>query len=38
MGGSALNIMKFSHPTGLDEASIATILKEAGAYTRSLCS
>ena len=27
-GGSALNIMKWSHPKGLDEASIATILKE----------
>ena len=27
-GGSALNIMKGSHPKGLDEASIATILKE----------
>ena len=27
-GGSALNIMKWSHPKGLDEVSIATILKE----------
>ena len=27
-GGSALNIMKWSHPKGLDETSIATILKE----------
>ena len=27
-GGSALNIMKWSHPRGLDETSIATILKE----------
>lgn len=27
-GGSALNIMKWSHPKGLDEPSIATILKE----------
>jgi hypothetical protein len=40
LGGSALNIMKYSHPTGLDEASIATILKEvlkAGACNRENC-